>query len=644
MCGIALLLDRRDRPVDSDALARVTGGLAHRGPDDRSVFTQGPVGLGHTRLAIMDPEDGRQPMVSEDGAIVAVYNGEIYNHRSLRAQLEAKGHRFASHTDGEVIPHLYEEYGTDAFLRLDGMFAIVLYDLRNQRICVARDRLGIKPLVIYTDPAVFLCASELGALLRHPAVPRRIDRQSVADFLTFGYPMGPRTVFAGLESFPAGEVGVYDLRTHEFRCRPYWRPNFPRHHEYESTDWRVLTPRLRHLFAEVLADHAEADVPVTCYLSGGLDSSGIAAGAARLRDAGAPPMTAFSLHFPQAGFDESGFAAQVAQRAGLDLRRVAVPDCTLDGFEAAVLAVEQPQVVTLDAASQSLSAAARAAGFKVALTGDGADELLGGYNHFCADAWRRRLSGQPGFATAMTAVLERLGYPEDFHPLYLRLVQEEGPKAEAMFGLVPPWYPIWALNARIARPLLRDAGRDPLGPDGPLAVPTAPLRGDLAGVAPLNKAIFLEMRTRLPWWVLWKSDRNAMSNGVEVRVPYLDNRMIDFFAGLPPYMKMGRWREKSILRDGFAGLVPKAVRHRGKFAFNTPLDWVLGWDEKALDRWLGPDALRRTDVFNAQAVAGLMARVRDPRPVGRGFLHTLERRTLVGVLTAQMLFLHHGFR
>lgn len=629
MCGIVLTFGRRGQPADAAVLERMAAMLRHRGPDDRSSVIEGPVGLAHTRLAVMDPDSGRQPLHDETGAITCIYNGQIYNHRTLARWLTDRGHRLSCRSDGAVIPHLYEEFGPDSFGMLVGMFSLILLDRRRRRTFVARDRLGIKPLVYHLNGQLLVCASEIKALLRHPLVPRVVDRQTVADFLCLGYPPEPATLFTDIRSLPGGEMLVCDIDSGTVETRPYWIPTFPPMDESCVTpSVRELVEQFRALFDEVVADHLDADAPVCFSLSGGLDSSSVAATGAMLHPVA---VDTFSLGFEDKRFDETTHAEAMASHIRARLQRVPAAKYDLASLYCAIIAVEQPQIVTLDIANQILSAAMRTEGYKVALGGDGADELMGGYDHFRLDAWRR--SGRP-----LPTILAELGYPPDFHAHYLATMEQEQERVECTFGLFPPWYPVWRLNQRLSAPLMAEPATDTLGPDGAIARIAAPLRPAMALIDPMNRALLLEMKTRLPSWVLWKSDRNAMASSIEARVPFLDNRVVDFLATLPPAMKVGLRKEKRVLRLAMAGRLPPDIRQRRKFAFNTPLSWVLAAPD--LGDWLGPVALNRTGVFDSRQVAELLrlARTRLARP---DFTVAMMAQTLTGVLTTQMLLLHN---
>ncbi|MDD3040659.1 asparagine synthase (glutamine-hydrolyzing) [Bacteroides sp.] len=635
MCGITFLINRDNQPIEVSVISHITNGLKHRGPDHQDTWTHNNVGLGHTRLAIIDPEGGQQPLFNETKDIVVIFNGEIYNHKFLRTTLENKGHILGNKSDGAVIPHLFEEYGADCFLKLDGMFSIILYDLRHNKIYIVRDRLGIKPLVTYIDENIFIGGSEIRALLRHPKVPRQINRQSIADFLTFGYPMEPDTVLKNIYSFKPGEIGIYDLANHKLSCSPYWKPSFPKHNEYSSYSGKQIREEFESLFLDVIGTHIDADVPVACYISGGIDSSAVTAAIALRR----PDLKAFSLSFSQAKFDEMRYATEVTEKSNVQLHKVQADNITLENLYDAVIRVEQPQIFTLDVANQLLSSTTSKTGFKVVLTGDGADEMLGGYDHFMADAWRRRIAHIPGTGWIFNKILSNLGYPKDFHTHYKKVMIDEKSKPIGLFGFIPPWYAIWRLNQNISFPLLKYPGRDPLDKDGPIANICAHAQEHIKNIAPLNKAIYLEMHTRLPSWTLWKADRNPMVNSLEARLPYLDNRLIDFFLKIPPHFKMNLHKEKYILREGFRNLLPKSILKRRKYAFNTPINKFLLSPEK-LDQWLGHDALIKTDIFREDAVLALLNKIKTPEP-SEPFKHALEVQTLIGVLTTQMLLLHY---
>lgn len=636
MCGITLFVHRDRSPVDQQLLTRATAALRHRGPDGYGIDVDGHVGLGHARLAIVDIAGGRQPLWNEDGTVGVVCNGEIYNYRQLRRWLEQRGHVFSTNSDSEVIVHLYEEDPEGHIDRLVGMFAYVVYDKRRDTVQLVRDRIGIKPLFIYVDSGHLLAASEMKSLFHHPAVRPALDGRVISDFLTFGYTMGPRTAFEGIRWLPPGHRLVYDGRDDSVRVSAYWRPSFPRRGEYRTDDVAAESRRFLDLFNEVVLDHTTGDVPTGVFMSGGIDSTALAAILSR----GLPErVKTFSLSFEDPRFDETSYYSEVAERWGLDSRVLPVTAPSIAELEAVIYHLEQPQIVTLDVANYRLSSFAHQHGYKVVLAGDGADEQLGGYDHFSAvellrDKEREGLTGAAR-DEALAAGLSTIGFPPDFRSAFLSEMSDTSP-IRARFGTVPPWYMIWRLNDAIKRPLLRDPWPDTLGPESVLDEFCRPLRGELAEIDDINKCVHLELGTRLPNWILWKSDRDSMAHSVEVRVPYLDARVVDFFAGLHPKVKGTFLREKAVLRQAFAGLLPERIINRRKFAFNTPMGWLFDDPPPRVLDLLGEASLRKSGLFDPVAVSELLGQVRAPHD--RGLLtHSLKTQTLIGVLTTQML-------
>lgn len=611
--------------------------MRHRGPDGYGVEVDGNVGFGHARLAIVDIACGRQPLWNEDGTVGVVCNGEIYNYRELRRWLEQRGHSFATNSDSEVIVHLYEEDPEGHIDRLIGMFAYVIYDKRRGVLQLVRDRIGIKPLFIYMDLGHLLAASEMKSLFQHPAVRPALDGRVISDFLTFGYTMGPRTAFEGIQWLPPGHRLVYDGRTDSVTLSAYWRPSFPRRGEYRTDDVAAESRRFLDLFTEVVVDHTAGEVPTGVYMSGGIDSTALAA----ILSSSLPErVRTFSMSFEDPRFDESSYYTKVAERWSLDSRVLPIKEPSIAELEQVIYHLEQPQIVTLDVANYRLSRFAHLHGYKVVLAGDGADEQLGGYDHFSAvellrDTERKGLTAAAR-DEALAAGLSAVGFPVDFRSAFLSEMRDPSP-IRARFGTVPPWYMIWRLNDAIKRPLLKDPWPDTLGPESVLEEFCRPLRGELAGIDDLNKCVQLELGTRLPNWILWKSDRDSMAHSIEVRVPYLDARVVDFFAGLHPNVKGTFLKEKAVLRRAFAVLLPECIVTRRKFAFNTPMGWLFDDPPARVLDLLSEESLRGSGLFDPVAVSELLGKVRAPHD--RHLLtHSLRTQTLIGVLTTQMLY------
>lgn len=632
MCGVNACIHRRGGDVDRRWLADANRLLHHRGPDGSATHVEGAVGLGSTRLSIVDIPGGDQPLFNEDGSIALVCNGEIYNHLALRRELGANGHSFRTGSDAEVILHLYEDDPRDYVTRLIGMFAFVLVDRARGTVELVRDRLGIKPLFVSVGDTWVLASSEAKAILRHPSVTPRLDGRVVHDTLTLGFAPGPRTVFERIDEVPPATRLVYELATDRLKGAPYW--TLPLGGRTSAS-----VDSMRALLESVVPEHCIADVPVGVYASGGLDSSILAA---LLSDHSAAAPAAFSLAFPGSPMDESAYVDDLVRHISLRSHRVPVTGWDLTELEHAIYHLEQPQIVTLDVAQMRLSSAVRDAGVKVVLAGDGADELMGGYDHFAIDAARRRLADGRGHVAPerladLDLELRRHGYAADFRVRYLEIAATEGASAIERFGVFPPWYAIWRLHDEIKRPLFAGGWPDTLGPEGPLEPLAKELRAVPPEVSDLDKAVHLELRSRLPSWILWKSDRNGMANSVEARVPYLDHRVVEHIGGLPASLKLDEVQTKVALRQAFARLLPPRITAREKFAFNTPFEWILGSGHARLSELLSPAALREAGLFEPAPVAALLAQVCSETGRRAGMMHAFRTQVLVGVITSQIL-------
>ncbi|MDD4885676.1 MAG: asparagine synthase (glutamine-hydrolyzing), partial [Thiomonas sp.] len=391
MCGIAGRLNW-NAPVDPSQLGEMIGRLHHRGPDGHGFFNKGPIGLAHARLSIIDLSSGDQPMCNEDGTVWVVFNGEIFNYIELRADLLRRGHRFATQSDTEVLVHLYEDFGDALVDHLNGQFAFALWDTARQRLLLARDRTGIRPLFHTHVPGGLAFASEVKALFALPEVPRRLDARALGEVFTYWAPLPPHAVFEGIESLPPGHVMTVDAQG--ARLHRYWDWTFPPAPIEADRSADAYAEELRDLLIDAVRLQLRADVPVAAYLSGGLDSSIVTTLIRHYTDT---PLRTFSLTFDDAEFDESVWQQQLVKHLGTDHTTV---HCTRADIAAAfprtIAHTETPIVRTAPAPMMLLAAGVRAAGYKVALTGEGADEVFGGYDIFKEARVRRFMARQPG--------------------------------------------------------------------------------------------------------------------------------------------------------------------------------------------------------------------------------------------------------
>ncbi len=636
MCAIAGILDMRGRALPPDASSEVEAMVAtmrHRGPDEAGCRHLGPAALGHARLSIIDLSTGTQPIGNEDGSIQIVFNGEIFNYPELRAELEAQGHKFSTNTDTEVIVHAYEERGLDCLRDFNGQFAFALWDGPRQRLFLARDRVGICPLHYARSGGRLLFASECKALLGHTGLPRRLDLRALDQFFTFWSPLPPRTMFEGVNELPPGHYAVAEGG--ELRLAPYWRLDF-------SPDPRPWTAAdAAEALAEVLGDatriRLRADVPVGVYLSGGLDSSYVAA---RVCSISSARRSTFSVEFADPGFDESAHQRLMASRLGSEHASVRVDDALMRrDFLRMLWNAEKPSFRSAPAPLYRLSRLARESGYKVVLTGEGADEFLTGYNIFKEAKVRQFWARRPG-SKLRPLLLARL-YP------YLQLPRERGAAfLRQFFGrdLERTDHPCyshllrWANTSALKR-FLSPEVRSALGGNGQPACLdelAAGLPADMAGWDVVSRAQYLEAALFLPGYLLsTQGDRMLMANAVEGRFPFLDHRVIELANRLPARLKMPGLREKSLLKRAAADLLPARIVQRPKQPYRAPAaKSVLGVPMNGrAGVLLSPAAIAGTGYFDRSKVAGLL----DKHARTGGTLAEMENMALMAILSTQAL-------
>ena len=578
MCGIAGIVGRAQDDGDRAAvLASMLARLAHRGPDGSGVEVDEQVALGCRRLRVVDLVGGDQPLLNEDGSLVLVCNGEIFNYGELRAQLRERGHSLRSESDVEVLLHLYEERGDGLLDGVDGQFAFALYDRRRRRLFAARDRFGVCPLFYTVVDGRLLFASEIKALLADPRVRPRVDVAGLDQVLSLPGLVSPRTLFAGIRSLPPGHALVFADGV--VTTSVYWDLDYPRREDIDdSREMDALGEELRALLAAAVRRRLVADVPVGVYLSGGLDSSLLAA------LAGSRPT--FSIGFPGRAHDESMHQEAMARTLSGVHRTISVDDeAVAAGMRSMVWHAECPVKESYNTCASLLAGAAREAGVPVVLCGDGADELFGGYPGYRLDA-RGARRGPQGLEAALEAELAAtvFGEPGVFYERSLLGVRETIKRE-----LYAP--------AIVAGLRWVDCSRGPL-------VDAERVRGR----HPLHQRSYLDLKLRLADHLLGDhGDRMAMAHGVEPRFPFLDLALVEFVRRLPPRALVDGGVEKAVLRRAAAGLVPEAIVIREKFGFvaeGTP-GWISRRVPWVMDM-LSPDRVARQGFFNHETVAGLV--------------------------------------
>jgi len=603
MCGIAGCFDLQGRGrVERETLAAMTAALAHRGPDADGFHVEPDVGLGFRRLRIVDLVTGDQPLYNEDGSLALICNGEIFNEPELRRELLGKGHVFRSRSDVEVLLHLYEEHGVGLLDRLNGQFAFALYDARRRRLLLARDHFGVNPLYFTTTDGLFLFASEVKALLRHPAAPRGIDLIGLDQILSLPGAVSPRSLFVGIESLKSGHYLLAE--DGKVTLREYWDLDYPEGEE--GGDSGMTEEQYLEAMAEALRTSVRrrlrADVPVGVFLSGGLDSSLIAALAME-----AVPEAAgrsFSITFRDAEIDESHFQRLMARRLGTRHHEILVDEAMIVArLRDMVYHCECPVKETYNTCALALAESVRAAGVTVVLAGEGSDELFGGYPGYRFDAFGRGDRPVDELEEALEEELRERVWGDR------RIFYEK--------ALYAP-----AVRERF---LQVDCMRQPL-------VDRARLRNR----HPLHQRSYLDFKLRLADHLLSEhGDRMVMAHSVEARYPFLDIELVELARCMPPGLKVKGFVEKYPVKWMAEKVLPRSIVEREKFGFRAPVSSRLlqngcAWAHDLLS----PDLIRRQGVFDAGLVESLRRSYSEP-----GFrLHPhLDTDLLLVVLTFNLL-------
>ncbi|HSS05062.1 MAG TPA: asparagine synthase (glutamine-hydrolyzing) [Solirubrobacterales bacterium] len=562
MCGICGMASAgRSARVDLEAVKAMNSRLVHRGPDSEGLFHEGGVALAMRRLSIIDLEHGDQPISNEDGSVTVVQNGEIYNYRELRRELEQRGHRFATASDTEVLVHLYEEYGEGFVERLRGMFALALWDAHKQHLLLARDRFGIKPLYYRSVGGVLSFASELKAMLEQPGFSRDIDPRAVAAYLAFNSIPAPLTIFAEARKLPPGTLAIWrdgDLTQTRF-ARPLPAPA----DRVRRGPAGELAAELRETLRDSIRAHLVADVPVGVLLSGGVDSAGITALAAAEQTA---PVKTFSVGFEEVSFDELDRARLVAERYGTDHHEIVLRPDAVELFPKLVEAFDEP-FGDSSALPTYLVSELAAGEVKVALSGEGGDELFGGYYTYVADL----LAARAGRLATLAAPLAEMLPSSD-----AKVSFDYKAKRFARGARLPPlerhhaWKEIFGTEARASLLGDRDPGWDPVDVYRERYAETA-------GAEPLARLQDVDLGIYLVDDLLVKTDRSSMAHSLELRVPFLDTEVAGMALGLATPLKVRGLAKKRLLRRALAPLLPEEILRGPKQGFSIPVAaWLRG--------------------------------------------------------------------
>jgi asparagine synthase (glutamine-hydrolysing) len=594
MCGIngIALSNRAARKVDASALERMRDCLTHRGPDGFGLFIDGTVGLGHRRLSIVDVAAGQQPMTNEDSTLHIIFNGEIYNHADFRSQLEARGHRYRTHCDTETILHLYEEHGVKAVEHLRGMFAFAIWDQKRRELFIARDRLGIKPLYYaHTGDGSLYFASEIKALLEARAVSPELNFQKLPDYLANHATSGEETLFRGIRRLLPGHTLIW--RDGQIQIEQYWDIHFKR--DANGTDKRRdedMVAEWTELFRDAVRSHLMADVPLGMFLSGGIDSSAIAATMSQMTQA---PIKTFSVAFAEREANELEYARLIADRFRTDHHEVIVsPEDFFNALPQLVWHEDEPLAHPSSVALYFVSKLA-AQHVKVVLTGEGSDESLGGYERYYKTILNLKF-GAPYHKLTVEPLRRMMRASIDSFPANSKVRQK---LARTFLYRTPDIENLYFDNFAVftnamQREMLTERTKEQAGFLDPYQVMRDYFEGSDAATL-LDRMLYADLKTYLHE-LLMKQDQMSMAASLESRVPFLDHKLVEFSARLPARMKIRRGRTtKYILRESMKNILPEEILTRPKMGFPVPVGaWFRGAFRNVIDEYvLSPRSLSR---------------------------------------------------
>ncbi len=601
MCGIVGIHSLREpRPIERDVLQSMNDAIAHRGPDSAGLHLETDrVGLAMRRLSIIDVEGGAQPIANEDESVWIVFNGEIYNFRELRAELEARGHRFRTRSDTEAIVHAYEEFGDDCASKLRGMFSFAIWDARRQRLLLARDRVGVKQLFYTVIDGQLVWGSEIKALLQHPRVERRLRPASVNHFLTYSYVPEPLTMFDGIDELRAGHLLV--VEGGEIRLQRYWQLGYE---VDRSLGIEEAAEGLRAELDDAVRLRLISDVPLGAFLSGGIDSGAIVALMARHS---AEPVNTFSIGYASGGdaYDERAQARSLAQRYATHHREFEMQPDLISILPSIVRAFDQPSADSTAIPTWYLSELTRQH-VKVALSGVGGDEVAAGYERHRGAVFAERFGWVPGWLRrrVLAPLVDALPDPRSGHP-WAQRAKRFVHTLELSFD--DRYFELISLHNRSLRAqLLTREICEQIDLDEPCTHYHSII--DLVRDAdPLNRALFADLKLFVPGNLLTLTDRISMAHSLEVRVPFLDHELLEFAARIPPDLKLRGVERKHVLKRAVADLLPADFLRRRKMGFSAPIAvWFRGALRPFVEDTLSPESLRAAGVFEPAAVRRLL--------------------------------------
>ncbi|MBN1182638.1 MAG: asparagine synthase (glutamine-hydrolyzing) [Bacteroidales bacterium] len=632
MCGIAGICNLSNRStISKDILLRMIGMIKHRGPDQHGIYLDDNVGLANARLSIIDLVSGEQPVHNEDKSLWIVYNGEIFNYPQLRNQLIQKGHQFYTESDTEVLLHLYEEYGEDCLNQLNGQYAFAIWDTKNEELFIARDRIGIRPLYYTISDNTLIFASEIKAIFVNKQVSREIDPIALDQIFTFWTTLSPRTVFKNIYELPPGYY-MKVLRG-KINLKKYWDiPFYPRSEQFDTRPGKICE-QIRELMLDAVRIRLRSDVPVGCYLSGGLDSSAVTS---LVVNNFKREVKTFGIRFEQQNFDEGYFQNQMVDwlktnHSEINVTNDKIGESLLD----CLWHCEKPILRTAPVPLFLLSELVNQNGLKVVLTGEGADEVFGGYGIFKESKIRRFCARYPDsqkrsglFSKLYPYIFDNSRFRNSLQSFFTRgLDQVDDP----VFSHLIRWNNTSRIKTFFSQEL-----RHAIGNYDPCLQVRENLPPDYEKWDSLAKAQYLEMTIFLSNYLLSsQGDRVAMAHSVEIRLPYLDPRVIELMARVPAKWKILGINEKHILKKTFENILPLEIAHRPKHPYRAPIKQSL-LNNKKVDftrETLSESSLKASGLFDSNKVLKLLHKL---RAIGNS--NEVDNMALVGILSTQLIY------
>ena len=643
MCGVNIIYNFDGKPVEKNKILNMNRALHHRGPDDNDIFITDGAALGHTRLSIVDIDHGQQPMHSQNGRYVITYNGEIYNHAEHRRNLKNLGIPLKSSCDTEVILENFSLDQEKCLSKLRGMFAFAIFDKSSGELFAARDRMGIKPFYYFFDGNTFIAASEIKAIFASGLVTPELNQASIRQHFNYQFSVSPQTSFKNVFELPPGHYLTLGADK-KLLIKQYWDLEFPEEGEYETDDFEFWKKEFDTALHEAAETHTIGDVPIGSYLSGGLDSSTTTL---LLKEHYPKSVQTFSIHFTNPNSDESYAYRPVAEHLGLENSELTMDDDRTGGYfellEDCVYHLEQPQRMAVDIPHFLLSNHVNQSGYKVVYTGDGADEILAGYDCFRQDnirLWGNEQDSEEARESYYYSDFSQ-HFSEDYLSLLLKLhkpsVQSD---VISNFGCYPVWYDMWQVLKDNQKDLF--VGNNYENDQHQMAELMSRVRPKLKNRHRINQSLYLEMKTRLPNWILWKSDRLSMAHSVEARVPFLDHPLVELAARMPPDYKLKEMSEKYVLKEIVSAHLPHIPGDYKKRGFYTPIkEWFFQEQHRdQLEDYFSIEKLEETGLFNPATVRKMLNElISSPTPTDMNqYYKSMQLEwTLMLVLTSQML-------